>query len=74
MFCEAHERVPNLFANVALIECADRIALDEALGAGLSRYVVWRLSETAVVIDHERLEDVLKLLRRQGQTPKVTQE
>ncbi len=66
--------MPDLFTNVAIVECADRAALDEALGAGLDRYVVRRLSETTVVVDHERLEAVLKLLRRQGQTPKVTRE
>ncbi len=66
--------MPDLFANVALIECADRAVLDEALEAGLARFVVQRLSDRAVAVDHERLDEVLKLLRRQGQTPKVTQE
>ena len=67
-------RIPDLFANVALIECADQTALEEVLAAGLDRFVVQRLSETAVVIDHERLDEVIRLLRRQGHTPKVTQE
>jgi hypothetical protein len=66
--------LPDLYANIALIECADPAALAEALGAGLDRFVVQRLSDRAVVVDHERLEDALKLLRRQGQTPKVTKE
>jgi len=66
--------MPDLFANVALIECADQTALEEVLAAGLDRFVVQRLSETAVVIDHERLDEVIRLLRRQGHTPKVTQE
>jgi len=71
---EAWGRLPDLFANVALIECADQTALEETLAAGLDRFVVRRLSETAVVVDHKRLDDVIKLLRRQGHTPKVTQE
>jgi hypothetical protein len=66
--------LPDLFANVALLECADKATLDEVLGTGLERYVVRRLSETVVVVDHARVEELLKLLRRQGQTPKVTRE
>ena len=66
--------MPDLFTNTALVECVEPSALEEILGAGLARYVVRRLSDTVVVVDHERLEEILKLLRRQGQTPKVTQE
>jgi len=64
----------SLFANVAAIECADKQVLEDALAAGLTPYVVWRISDTAVVVDHERIDEILKLLRRQGATPKVTQE
>lgn len=71
---EALIPLPELFANVALVECADRATLEEALGVGLDRYVVARLSDTVVMVDQERLDGVLKLLRRQGQTPKVTRE
>ncbi len=63
-----------LLANVAMVECVDAVALEAALKAGLEPFVVWRISDRAVVVDHERLEEVLKLLRRQGQTPKVTLE
>ncbi len=63
-----------LLANVAMIECVDAVALEAALRAGLEPFVVWRISDRTVVVDHERLEEVLKLLRRQGQTPKVTLE
>lgn len=66
--------VAKLYANAALIECADAEALETALGGGLERYVVRRLSETTVVVDHERMDEILKLLRRQGQTPQVTDE
>ena len=66
--------MPDLFTSLALIECSDRVALDEALAAGLDGLVVQRISETVVVVDHERLAMVLKLLRRQGQTPKVSTE
>ncbi len=63
-----------LLANVAMIECVDAVALEAALHGGLEPFVVWRISDRAVVVDHERLDEVLKLLRRQGQTPKVTLE
>ena len=63
-----------LLANVAMIECVDSATLEAALQGGLEPFVVWRVSDRAVVVDHERLDDVLRLLRRQGQTPKVTLE
>ncbi len=66
--------VSVLFANVALIECVDDVALEAALRGGLEPFVVWQISDRAVVVAHERLDDVLKLLRRQGQTPKITLE
>ena len=66
--------MPDLFVGVTLIECADKAALEELLGAGLARYVVRRLSDTTVVVDHECSDDVLTLLRRQVQTPKITRE
>lgn len=62
----------RLYANVSIIECTDADGLQQILSGGLERYVVRQLSETAVVVDHERLDEVLKLLRRQGQTPRVT--
>ena len=66
--------MPEIFSSVALVECADAVALESALQAGLDPYVVWRVSDRAVVVDHERLDEILKLLRRQGQTPKITLE
>ena len=66
--------VSILYANVALIECADAMALETALRGGLEPFVVWYVSDRAVVVDHERIDDVMKLLRRQGQTPRVTLE
>jgi len=66
--------VSVLLASVAIVECADAAALDTALRGGLDPFVVWHISDRAVVVDHERIDDVLKLLRRQGQTPKITLE
>ncbi len=66
--------MPKLYANLSIIECVDAQALEQLLGGGLARYVVRRLSETTLVVDHGRLEEILKMLRRQGQTPKVTKE
>jgi len=64
--------VSVLLASVAIVECADATALDTSLRGGLEPFVVWRISDRTVVVDHERIDDVLKLLRRQGQTPKIT--
>lgn len=66
--------MPDLLLNVALVECADAAVAEELLRGPVSRYVVSRVSDRAFVVDHERLDDVLKVLRRQGQTPKVTKE
>jgi hypothetical protein len=66
--------VPTLYTHVAVVECADSAGLDELLAAGLQRYVVRRLGETAVVVDHQRLAEVHRLFKRLGQTPRVTAE
>ena len=66
--------VPTLYNHVALVECADAGVLEELLAAGLSRYVVRRLSDTALVVDHERLAEIHRMFKRLGQTPRVTAE
>ena len=66
--------MPTLYTRVAILECADAEGLEELLTAGLSRFVVRRPGETAVVVDHQRLAEVHKLLQRLGQTPRVVAE
>ena len=66
--------MPNLYASVAILEAVDSSTLDELLASGLARYLVRRIGPTALVVDHERLADVRKLLKRLGQTPRVTTE
>jgi hypothetical protein len=66
--------LPDLFVNVALVECADAAVAEELLRGALGRFLVNRISDRVVAVDHERLDDVLKALRRQGQTPTVTRE
>jgi hypothetical protein len=66
--------MPTLFKHVAIVECADAAGLEELLASGLARFVVRHLGASAVVVDHERLDDVHKLLKRLGQTPRVTTE
>ena len=66
--------MPKLFRNVAIVESAESSSIDELIASGLGRFVVRRLSPTAVVVDHERLGDVQKLLKRLGQTPRVVVE
>ncbi len=66
--------MPTLYSNVVILECAEPAGLERLLAAGLRRYVVRRLCDTAVVVDHLRLADVQKLLKRLGETPRVTAE
>jgi hypothetical protein len=62
-------RVATLLNNVAVIEAADASHLDRLLAAGLERFVVARLGDHAVLVDHERAAAVRKLLTRLGETP-----
>jgi hypothetical protein len=66
--------MPSLYANVAILEAVDSSTLDDLLASGLKRYLVRRLGPTAIQVDHERLADLRKLLKRLGQTPRVTAE
>jgi hypothetical protein len=66
--------MPTLFKHVAILEAAEPSALDELLISGLKPFVVRQLGPTAVVVDHERLADLRKLLKRLGQTPRITPE
>jgi hypothetical protein len=66
--------MPTLFDHTAIVETAQPEKLEQLLAAGLRRYVVRTLGPTAVQVDHERLADVHKLLKRLGETPRVTAE
>lgn len=66
--------MPRLYKNVAIVESAESANLDELIASGLGPFVVRRLGPTAAVVDHERLGDVQKLLKRLGQTPRVAAE
>jgi hypothetical protein len=66
--------MPTLSTHVAIVECASAAQLEEILSAGLNRFTVRTLGEAAVVVDHERLAEVHKLLRHVGQTPRVVPE
>lgn len=62
----------QLYRNIALIECADAATLAEVAAGPLGRYVVRRLSETVVVVDHAQVETVIKALHKAGYTPRIT--
>ena len=66
--------MPDLYLNVALVECADAAIADELARGCLARFIYGRVSDRVIAVDHERIDDVLKALRRGGQTPKVTRE
>lgn len=60
-----------LYEHVVLLECADDVALAEALASLPPRLVVWRIGATVVALDPLAAEEVLTLLRRAGLTPRV---
>lgn len=66
--------MPILYQGVVLVQCAEHLALEQFLSAGLQRFVVRRLSSTCVVVDQERLDEVVKLFERLGQTPRIVNE
>ena len=66
--------MPTLFDHVAIVETAQPDKLEHLLAAGLRRYVVRPLGQTAVQVDHQHLAEVHKLLKRLGETPRVTAE
>ena len=66
--------MPTLFANLVVLETDEPATLEEVLASGLRSYVVRPLSDRAVVIDHESLDEVQRLLRKSGRTPKITEE
>jgi len=61
--------VPTLLSNVAIVQSSDTGHLERLLSAGLGRFVVARLGDHVVMIDHERAAAVRKLLERLGETP-----
>ena len=64
----------RLFAHLTVLDCDEPQTMEEVLAAGLRIYVVRRLSDRAVVLDHESLEAVQRLLKKSGRTPKITEE
>lgn len=67
-------RGARLYRNLSLIECADAATLTEVLAGPTGQYVVRRLSDTVVVVDHSQVEPILKALRKAGYTPRVSSE
>ena len=63
----------TLHQNVALIECADDLALEELVAATpLPVHVIRQLSPRAVLVDPEYLEVVIQAMVRKGYTPRVS--
>jgi len=63
----------TLHQHVALIECADEIALEELMAATpLPAHVIRQLSPRAVIVDPEYLDAILQAMVRKGYTPRVS--
>ncbi len=58
--------------NVTLLECASPAILDEALSATPLKFaVVRRISPTVVLVDHARLDELVKALTKKGYEPRI---
>lgn len=58
--------------NVAILEGVSETILEEALaGTQLKELIVRRLSPSAVMVDHNRLDEITKFLTKRGYEPKV---
>ncbi|MEI6043003.1 MAG: hypothetical protein WCS37_01310 [Chloroflexota bacterium] len=63
---------PILHRQVALIEFANAQVMEEVLqSTDLKNFVVRRLGDTVLMIDHERREDLVKLLTKRGYEPRI---
>lgn len=58
--------------NVTLLKCVNELVLEEALAASDLKYaVVRRLSPSAVLVDSEQVEELVKVLTKRGYEPKI---
>jgi hypothetical protein len=65
--------MPTLHQNVALIECADDVTLEELMAATpLPAHVIQQLSPRVVIVDPEYLDAVLQAMTQKGYTPRVS--
>jgi hypothetical protein len=58
--------------NVALIECADDLAIEELMAATpLPAHAIRQLSPRAVLVDPDYVDPVLQAMIQKGYTPRV---
>jgi hypothetical protein len=63
----------TLHRNVALIECADDLALDELRAATpLPAHVIRQLSPRVVIVDPEYVDIVIQAMIQKGYTPRTS--
>lgn len=63
----------TLHQHVALIECADDLALEELMAATpLPVHVIRQLSPRVVIVDPEYLDTVVQAMVQKGYTPRVS--
>jgi hypothetical protein len=61
-----------LHQNVALIECADDLALEELMAATpLPAHAIRQLTPRAVIVDPDYVDAVLQAMTQKGYTPRV---
>jgi hypothetical protein len=67
--------IPVIHRKVALLEFANAQVLAEVLqSTDLKNFVVRQLGDTALMIDHECQEELIKLLTKRGYEPRILAE
>ena len=62
----------RLYYNVSLVECESADVLDELLAVpGLSRFVIRRVSENAILVDGRQRAQIVRALARRGQPHRI---
>lgn len=61
-----------LHRNVAVIECADDMALEELMAATpLPGHAIRKLSPRVVLVDPDHIEPVIQAMVQKGYTPRI---
>ncbi len=62
----------TIYNNVALVEFSDEATVEE-IRPLLEKYIVRALSKTVFVVDHQRNEELIKLLKKRGYEPRLSE-
>ena len=63
--------LPTFYDGVTILEFQDKLIFAELLPT-LQKYIVREINPTTIMVDHKRAEEIIKLLRKKGYEPKIT--